>query len=54
MMGNILSDASTPEPPPRLFAELCLTHVGEPASFAEAKDDPAWRAAKEQELASVK
>jgi len=50
---NILGDAPTPEPPPRLFAELHLTRAGEPDSYAKAKEDPAWRAAMEQELASV-
>ena len=34
-VGNILGDTPTPEPPPRLFAELHLTHAGEPASYAE-------------------
>ena len=28
-------------------------HVGEPANYAEAKDDPAWRVAMEQELKAV-
>jgi len=52
-VGNILGDAPTLEPPPRLFVKLHLTHTGEPASYAEAKEYPAWRAVMEQELASV-
>ena len=52
-MGNILGDAPTPEPPPHLFVELHLTHAGEPVSYAEAKEYPAWRATMEQELESV-
>jgi hypothetical protein len=52
-VGNIIGSTPTPEPPPCLFAEVHLTHAGEPASYAQAKDDPAWRAAMEQELASV-
>ena len=50
-VGNLIGSAPTPEPPPRLFAKVHLTHAGEPASYAQAKDDPAWRAAMEQELA---
>jgi len=53
MVGNILCDAPTPKPPPRLFIELHLTHAGEPASYTEAKEDPAWLAAMEQDLKSV-
>ena len=52
-MTNIIGDHPPPPPPQRLFTELHLTHVGEPANYAEAKDDPAWRAAMEQELKAV-
>ena len=52
-MTNIIGDHPPPPPPQRLFVELHLTHVGEPANYAEAKDDPAWRAAMEQELKTV-
>jgi hypothetical protein len=45
MMANIFGNHSPPPPSQRLFAELHLTHAGEPANFAEAKDDPAWWAA---------
>jgi hypothetical protein len=47
-VANIIGNASTPPPPPRLFVEVHLTHAG-----LQAKDDPAWRAAMEQELKSV-
>ena len=52
-MTNIIGDHPPPPPPQRLFAELHLTHAGEPANYAEAKDDPAWRAAMEQEIKAV-
>ena len=52
-MTNIIGDHPPPPPPQRLFAELHLTHAGEPANFAEAKDDLAWRAAMEQEIKAV-
>ena len=32
-VANIIGNTSTPPPPPRLFAEVHLTHAGEPASF---------------------
>jgi hypothetical protein len=51
MMTNIIGDH--PPPPQRLFTELHLTHTGEPANFAEAKDDPAWRVAMEQEIKAM-
>ena len=53
MMTNIIGDHPPPPPPQRLFAKLHLTHAGEPANFAEAKDDPAWRAAMGQEIKAV-
>ena len=52
-MMNIIGDHPPPPPPQHLFAELHLTHAGEPANYIEAKDDPAWRAAMEQELKAV-
>jgi hypothetical protein len=52
-MVNIFGNHSPPPPSQRLFADLHLTHVGEPANFAEAKDDPAWWAAMEWELKAV-
>ena len=52
-VANIIGNAPTPPPPPRLFAEVHLTHAREPASYNQTKDDPAWRAAMEQELKSV-
>jgi hypothetical protein len=52
-MTNIIGDHPPPPPPQCLFAELHLTHAGEPANYVEAKDDPAWRAAMEQELKAV-
>jgi hypothetical protein len=53
MMVNICSNHSPPPPYQHLFADLHLTHTSEPANFAEVKDDPAWRAAMEQELKAV-
>ena len=35
-VANIIGNASTPPPPPRLFVEVHLTHAG-----LQAKDDPA-------------
>jgi hypothetical protein len=52
-MANIFGNHSPPPPSQHLFAELHLTHAGEPANFAKAKDDPAWRTAMEQELKAV-
>ena len=52
-MSNIIGDHPPPPPPQRLFAKLHLTHAGEPANFAEAKDDPAWRAAMGKEIKAV-
>jgi ABC-type Fe3+-hydroxamate transport system substrate-binding protein len=52
-MANIFGNHSPPSPSQRLFAELHLTHAGELTNFAEAKDDPAWQAAMEQELKAV-
>jgi len=52
-VANIIGNAPTPPTPPRLFAEVHLTHAREPASYNQTKDDPAWRAAMEQELKSV-
>jgi hypothetical protein len=52
-MTNIIGDHPPPPPNQRLFAELHLTHAGEPANYTEAKDDPAWLAAMEQELKAV-
>ena len=52
-MTNIIGDHPPPPPPQRLFTELHLTHTSEPANYTEAKDDPAWRAAMEQELKAV-
>jgi hypothetical protein len=53
MVASILGDQSSPDQPERLFAQLHLTHAGEPTTYAEAQDDLAWRAAMEQELKSV-
>ena len=39
-MMNIIGDQPPPPPPQRLFVELHLTHIGEPANFAEAQGDP--------------
>jgi hypothetical protein len=50
---NIISDESSPGLAPRLFAQLHLTHVGEPTNYTEARSDPAWEAAMKQELESV-
>jgi hypothetical protein len=49
-MTNILADQSSSDPVERLFAQLHLPHTGEPATYAEAQGDPAWRAAMEQVL----
>jgi len=50
---DIIGDQPTPPPAQRLFAELNLTHSGEPTSYEEAKDDPDWQAAMKEELRSV-
>jgi hypothetical protein len=50
---DIIGNQPTPLPAQRLFAELNLTHVGEPTSYEEAKDDPDWQAAMKEELSSV-
>jgi hypothetical protein len=52
-MANIFSNHSPPLSSQHHLTELHLTHAGEPANFAEAKDDPTWRAAMEQELKAV-
>jgi len=52
-MENILGDDSPPGQAPRLFAQLHLSHAGEPTGYAEAKGDPAWEAAMKQELQAV-
>jgi hypothetical protein len=52
-VANILGEESPLDHPERLFAQLHLTHAGEPTTYAEAQGDPAWRAAMEQELKSV-
>jgi len=52
-MTNILGDVSPPDLEPRLFAQLHLTHAGEPTNHAEARGDPAWEAAMKQEIESV-
>jgi hypothetical protein len=52
-MANIFGNHSPHSLSQRLFAELHLTHAGEPAKFAEAKDNPAWRVAMEHELKAV-
>jgi hypothetical protein len=52
-MANIFGNHSLPPSSQRLFAELHLMHAGEPANFAKAKDDLAWRVAIEQELKAV-
>ena len=51
--GKHPGDQSSPDQPERLFAQLHLTHAGEPTTYAKAQGDPAWRAAMEQELKSV-
>ena len=53
MVASIFGDKFSPDQPERLFAQLHLTHVGEPTTYAEAQGDPTWRAAMEQELKSV-
>lgn len=53
MMPNIIGEQSPPEPVQCLFAQLHLTHVGEPTTYAEAQGDLAWRTAMEQKLKSV-
>jgi hypothetical protein len=50
---NIIGDESPPSLVPRLFAQLHLTHAGEPTNYAKAKGDPALEAAMKQELESV-
>ena len=52
-MASILGDQSASGQAERHFAQLHLTHAGEPTTYAEAQGDPAWRAAMEQELKSV-
>ena len=52
-MTNIIGDHPPPLPPQCLFVKLHLTHVGEPANYAQAKDDPAWWAAMEQAIKAV-
>ena len=44
-IDNILGDEAVPEVEPRVCAELHLTHVGEPSTYAEAQGNPAWREA---------
>jgi hypothetical protein len=39
-IGRLIGDQPTPPLAQRLFAELNLTHSGEPTSYEEAKDDP--------------
>ena len=53
MMANILDDQSALGQAEWLFAQLHLTHAGEPTTYAEAQGDPAWRAVMEQELTSI-
>lgn len=48
-----MGDGTSPEETPRLFAQLHLTHAGEPTTYAEAQGDPAWHTAMKQELESV-
>jgi hypothetical protein len=50
---DIIGDHATPLPAQRLFAELNLTHSGEPTSYEEAKDDPDWQTAMKEELRSI-
>ena len=52
-VANILGEQSPPDQPEQLFAQLHLTHAGEPTTYVEARGDPAWQAAMEQELKSV-
>ena len=51
--GKHPGDQSSPDQPERLFAQLHLTHAGEPTTYAEAQGDPTWRATMEQELKSI-
>lgn len=53
MMSNIIGGQSPLGPAQRFFAQLHLTHAGEPTTYAEVQGDPAWRTAMEQELKSV-
>jgi hypothetical protein len=39
---NIISDESSLVLVLHLFAQLHLTHAGEPTNYAEAKGDPTW------------
>ena len=39
-VANILGEQSPPDQPERLFAQLHLTHAGEPTTYAEAQGDP--------------
>jgi hypothetical protein len=50
---NIIGDESPLGLAPRLFAQLHLTHAGEPTNYTEAKGDLAWEAAMKQELESM-
>ena len=52
-MASILSDQSSLDQSKRLFAQLHLTHAGEPTTYVEAQGDPVWRVAMVQELKSV-
>lgn len=47
---NIIGDESPPGLAPHLFAQLHLTHAGEPTNYAEAKGNLAWEATMKQEL----
>jgi hypothetical protein len=42
MVTNIIVDGTPPGLAPRLFAQLHLTHAGEPTTYAEAQGDPTW------------
>jgi hypothetical protein len=46
-MTNIISNQSPSGSANWLFAQLHLTHAGEPTTYAEARGDLAWRAAME-------
>jgi hypothetical protein len=47
MVTNIIGDESPPGLAPRLFAQLHLTHAGEPTNYTEAQCNPVWEAAIE-------
>jgi hypothetical protein len=53
-MTNIIGDQPPPGPARRLFAQVHVTHAGEPTTYTKTQGDPAWRAAMEQELKYVK